>query len=54
MLYDNLVANKTLIRKCGGIKALVNLLESPDPDVKKNVAYALASVLEDCMAIHNI
>jgi len=39
--------NKAMIRKCGGIKALFNLLESVDPDVKKNAALALASVLED-------
>jgi hypothetical protein len=42
------VATKALIRKCGGIKALVLLLDSPDPDVKKNVALAISSVLEDC------
>lgn len=46
--FSNLVGNKSLIRKLGGIGALVNLLESTDPDVKKNVALALAIVLEDC------
>ncbi|KAJ3084916.1 hypothetical protein HK102_000515 [Quaeritorhiza haematococci] len=39
--------NKTEIRKCNGIQALVSLLESPDPDVQKNSALALGAVLED-------
>ncbi|KAJ3129438.1 Eukaryotic translation initiation factor 2B, subunit 4 delta, 67kDa, partial [Physocladia obscura] len=39
---------KSDIRKAGGIKALVKLLPSTDPDVKKNVALALSSLLEDC------
>ncbi|TPX54144.1 hypothetical protein PhCBS80983_g06029 [Powellomyces hirtus] len=40
-------ANKTDIRKGGGIKALVLLLDSPDPDVKKTAAYALSAMLDD-------
>ncbi|KAJ3331022.1 Eukaryotic translation initiation factor 2B, subunit 4 delta, 67kDa [Blyttiomyces sp. JEL0837] len=40
-------ANKADIRKAGGMKALVKLLDAADPDVKKNSALALASVLED-------
>ncbi|KAJ3020782.1 Armadillo repeat-containing protein 3 [Thoreauomyces humboldtii] len=40
-------ANKTDIRKAGGIKALVLLLDSIDPDVKKTAAYALAAMLDD-------
>ena len=39
--------NKIDIRKCGGVKILVRLLESLDPDVKKNVALTLCSVLDD-------
>ncbi|KAJ3068833.1 Armadillo repeat-containing protein 3 [Rhizoclosmatium hyalinum] len=41
-------ALKADIRKAGGVKALVKLLPSTDPDVKKNVALALSSLLEDC------
>ncbi|KAI9103767.1 armadillo-type protein [Phlyctochytrium arcticum] len=40
-------ANKADIRQEGGIKALVNLLVSTDPDVKKNTGYALSIMLED-------
>ena len=43
-------SNKALVRKYGGIKALISILDSPDPDVKKNSALALASVLEDCIS----
>jgi hypothetical protein len=43
-----IVGNKADIRKAGGMKALVRLLDSQDPDVKKNVAYALSTILEDC------
>ncbi|KAJ3225680.1 Armadillo repeat-containing protein 3 [Clydaea vesicula] len=39
--------NKSQIRKSGGIKALVTLLDFSDPDVKKNAALALACILED-------
>lgn len=41
-------ASKVDIRKAGGMKALVTLLESADPDVKKNVAMALSVLLDDC------
>ena len=40
-------SNKADIRKSGGIKALVKLLESQDPDVKKNSALALSFLLDD-------
>ncbi|KAH6575746.1 hypothetical protein BASA62_001775 [Batrachochytrium salamandrivorans] len=40
-------SNKADIRKAGGIKALVKLLSSHDPDVKKNVAMALSMLLDD-------
>ncbi|KAJ1328837.1 hypothetical protein BSLG_009881 [Batrachochytrium salamandrivorans] len=39
-------SNKADIRKAGGIKALVKLLSSHDPDVK-NVAMALSMLLDD-------
>ncbi|KAJ3109817.1 Armadillo repeat-containing protein 3 [Phlyctochytrium planicorne] len=41
-------SNKSEIRKAGGVKALVKLLESADPDVKKNSALAISVLLEDC------
>ncbi|KAI8813348.1 armadillo-type protein, partial [Cladochytrium replicatum] len=41
-------ANKSEIRKLGGIKLLVKLLDASDPDVKKNSAFALSNLLEDC------
>ncbi|KAJ3162947.1 Armadillo repeat-containing protein 3, partial [Irineochytrium annulatum] len=41
-------SNKSEIRRAGGIKSMVKLLESPDPDVKKNVGLALSIILEDC------
>jgi hypothetical protein len=47
----NKVANKADIRKAGGMKMLVKLLESSDPDVKKNAALALSIILEDCKTI---
>jgi hypothetical protein len=47
-----LVSNKADIRKSGGIKALVKLLDSPDPDVKKSAALALSCLLDDCIIIN--
>jgi Armadillo/beta-catenin-like repeat len=44
----DLVSNKADIRKSGGIRALVKLLDSVDPDVKKSAALALSSLLDDC------
>lgn len=41
-------ANKADIRKAGGIRALIRVLECPDPDVKKNAALALSTLLDDC------
>jgi hypothetical protein len=43
-----IVANKADIRKSGGIRALIRVLESTDPDVKKNAGLALSNLLEDC------
>ncbi|KAI9203366.1 armadillo-type protein [Polychytrium aggregatum] len=40
-------ANKSDIRRYGGIKALVKLLEVADPDAKKNAGYALSALLDD-------
>ncbi len=42
-------ANKADIRKSGGIRALIRVLDSPDPDVKKNAGLALATLLDDCV-----
>ncbi|KAI8906785.1 armadillo-type protein [Gorgonomyces haynaldii] len=39
--------NKADIRKAGGVRALVKLLESPDPDVKRSSALALSHLLND-------
>ncbi|KAJ3115661.1 hypothetical protein HDU96_000279 [Phlyctochytrium bullatum] len=47
------VANKSDIRKSGGVKSLVRLLESNDPDVKKNAALAISILLEDCKSNNN-
>jgi Armadillo/beta-catenin-like repeat len=47
----DLVSNKADIRKSGGIRALVKLLDSVDPDVKKSAALALSSLLDDCKNI---
>jgi ribosomal protein L5 len=43
-----IVGNKADIRKSGGIRALIRVLESPDPDVKKNAGLALSNLFEDC------
>lgn len=37
------------MRKNNGLKALINLLDSTDPDVKKQTAYAISIILDDCM-----
>jgi len=39
---------KLHIRRDDGMKALVKLLNTPDPDTKKNVSFALHTLLDDC------
>jgi len=46
-LNINIVAWKAEIRKSGGMKLLVPYLEAQDPDIKKNVTYAISLLLED-------
>lgn len=36
------------MRKNGGLKAVIRGLESADPDVKKQSAFALSIIVEDC------
>lgn len=48
--YTFLVSSKAEIKKLGAIPALVKLLDLPDPDVKKNSAAAISSLLEDCIS----
>jgi HEAT repeat protein len=43
----NVVSNKADIRKEGGIAALIKLLDSSDPDVKKSATSALCQLLDD-------
>ena len=44
----NLDGNKSDIRKAGGLKHFVKLLDSPDPDVKKSSATGISYLLDDC------
>ncbi|KAJ3369243.1 Armadillo repeat-containing protein 3 [Kappamyces sp. JEL0680] len=46
-LVHPVVGNKVEMKRLGAVTALVKLLENADPDVKKNSAVALASLLED-------
>jgi hypothetical protein len=52
--FSLLVANKTELRKAKGIQKILRMLEIEDPDVRKNIAFALSIVLEDCKNSGNV